>query len=77
MYTVKKVTKGEVIKYQEINVGIIKGIMTVIRSDGFAIVNSSGELHTSNNRLTGVQEYEIYSLKNVAQKEADFYNSQN
>ena len=71
-YTVKKFHKGERIAYQEINVGCIKGIETVYKSTGYAVVDENGEMAKTINRLTGKEDGLFFSLKNAAQKEADY-----
>ena len=70
-YTVKKYGKGEEIARLGLKTGDL-----VFRAKGieFAIVDENGTPVMSQNPITNKIQFEVYSLKGTAQKQADWMN---
>ena len=70
MYQVKRIEKGVVIEYNEVNTGRIKGIGKKVESVSFAVVDGNGEIAKNENG-----DYLIFSRKYAAEKMAEYCNS--
>ena len=73
-HTVRKVTKGEEIRYHEINKGRILGISTIWNVNGWVVIDENGTPVTITDRMTGKEEIECYPLKRTAIKVADWHS---
>jgi hypothetical protein len=69
MYSTKRLEKGTVIEYSEVNSGKIKGIGKRIDRTSFAVVDEQGNIAKDQ-----AGRYQIFSLKIAADKTAELYN---
>lgn len=69
MYSVQRLEKGTELKRIEVNVGVIKAIVTQTPSRVYAVVDSAGNIVKNDDGL-----FEIYPRKATALQVADWYN---
>ena len=72
MYTVKRFETGEILTQATVN-GKTLGYTTQARC--YAVMTPESRVNQVTNRLTGKVELEVFSRKQAAERQADWYNS--
>jgi hypothetical protein len=69
MKTVKRIEKGTVLDFTEINIAGIKGFGHKVNCTSYAVVDEAGAIMKDSRG-----NWEVFPLKKAAQLEANYYN---